>query len=403
MNRKIKIIALLLAVAMLAALAACNNSDEDEEPEDSDPIDVADFLLGFPEGVPEEYNNLGSRIPYSASNGLNELGHWNDARALNYVDFGDFDWQNIEFPHFLTEITDMMVEERIYAILSEYPMDSVENTDREVEDGDQVNIDFVGSVGGVEFEGGSTDGAGMDVEAGSDQFIDDFLSQIIGAMPGDEVNVRVSFPDEYPMNPDLAGKPALFVTTINFIHDPEDEDVYVERNFKDNYGWTTMEEYREGVREMIFRERHESFMTELFDEHITVEIPERVRQVAVENSIRFHQNSAYEMDFDTFEDYLRNALQVESGVREFVERSLPRTEERIRNQLIIQAMAETLDLQVSNDDIRAFFDESGGLDTDIDETIAARGIEFLKLETLGWKVRSFLIESGTYLDPPADD
>lgn len=88
-----------------------------------------------------------------------------------------------------------------------------------VENGDTVNIDYVGSVDGVEFEGGSTQGQGTDLVIGSGSYIDDFEEQLIGAHPRDEVDVYATFPDPYNNNPDLSGKEALFEVTINGIYE----------------------------------------------------------------------------------------------------------------------------------------------------------------------------------------
>lgn len=87
-----------------------------------------------------------------------------------------------------------------------------------VEDGDTVNIDYVGSVDGVEFDGGNTNGAGTDLTIGSGRYIDDFEEQLIGAHPGDTVNVNVTFPEDYG-NEELNGQDALFVVTVNGIYD----------------------------------------------------------------------------------------------------------------------------------------------------------------------------------------
>lgn len=87
-----------------------------------------------------------------------------------------------------------------------------------VEDGDTVNIDYVGTIDGVEFEGGSTDGNGTDLVIGSGNYIDDFEEQLIGAHPGDTVEVQVTFPEDYG-NEDLNGKDAVFTVTINGIYE----------------------------------------------------------------------------------------------------------------------------------------------------------------------------------------
>lgn len=71
------------------------------------------------------------------------------------------------------------------------------DTSLTVKDGDTVNIDYVGKIDGTAFDGGSTNGQGTDLEIGSGSYIDDFEDQLVGAHPGDEVEVTVTFPDDY--------------------------------------------------------------------------------------------------------------------------------------------------------------------------------------------------------------
>ena len=87
-----------------------------------------------------------------------------------------------------------------------------------VENGDTVNIDYVGSIDGVEFSGGNTQGMGTDLVIGSGSYIDDFEEQLIGAHPGDNVTVTVTFPEDYGKE-DLNGKEAVFEVTVNGIYD----------------------------------------------------------------------------------------------------------------------------------------------------------------------------------------
>ena len=88
----------------------------------------------------------------------------------------------------------------------------------EVKDGDTVNIDYVGKIDDVAFGGGSTDGNGTDLVIGSGSYIDNFEEQLIGAHPGDKVEVKVTFPDDYQAT-DLAGKEAVFDVTVNGIYE----------------------------------------------------------------------------------------------------------------------------------------------------------------------------------------
>ena len=87
-----------------------------------------------------------------------------------------------------------------------------------VKDGNQVNIDYVGYIDGKAFDGGDTQGQGTDLTIGSGSYIDDFEDQLIGAHPGDKVEVKVTFPENYG-NDELNGKEATFKVTVNGIYE----------------------------------------------------------------------------------------------------------------------------------------------------------------------------------------
>ncbi len=87
-----------------------------------------------------------------------------------------------------------------------------------VENGDTVNIDYVGYIDGVEFEGGSTDGAGTDLVIGSGTYIDGFEEGIIGHTVGETFDLNLSFPDDY-WNTEYAGKDVVFTVTLNEIYE----------------------------------------------------------------------------------------------------------------------------------------------------------------------------------------
>lgn len=84
-----------------------------------------------------------------------------------------------------------------------------------VQNGDIVNIDYVGRIDGIKFEGGSAEK--QDLEIGSGTFIDGFESGLIGAKKGDTVDVETTFPADYKANPELSGKKAIFTVTIHKI------------------------------------------------------------------------------------------------------------------------------------------------------------------------------------------
>ncbi len=86
-----------------------------------------------------------------------------------------------------------------------------------VEDGDTINIDYVGTIDGEEFTGNSTGGKGEQALIGSGSYIDDFEDQLIGHHVGETVDVTVTFPEDYP-DDTMRNKEAVFVTVINGIY-----------------------------------------------------------------------------------------------------------------------------------------------------------------------------------------
>ena len=115
------------------------------------------------------------------------------------------------------DISDALSTEDIYE-LSDSEVDYNTDTSLVVEDGDTVNIDYTGYVDGVAFEGGSTDGYGTSLTIGSGTYIDDFEEQLIGHNVGEEVEVNVTFPENYG-NEELNGKDAVFDVVINGIYE----------------------------------------------------------------------------------------------------------------------------------------------------------------------------------------
>ena len=124
------------------------------------------------------------------------------------------DYKGVTVEKTIQSVTDEDVQNEIDNALANYPVEVVQAA----KEGDTVNIDYVGKIDGTAFDGGSTNGQGTDLEIGSGSYIDDFEDQLVGAHPGDEVEVTVTFPDDYGAA-DLAGKEAVFDVTVNGIYE----------------------------------------------------------------------------------------------------------------------------------------------------------------------------------------
>lgn len=169
------------------------------------------------------------------------------------------------------EYSDDEIDSRIGSLLNA-KAEFNDDASLEVKDGDTINLDYVGSVDGVEFEGGSTGGNGTTLTIGSGTYIDTFEQQLIGSHPGDSVTVKVSFPEEYPNNPDLAGKPAVFECVVNSVKViPELTDEFVKENYSE-YGSTT-EELREAIRKDGREANLQTYLSKYIDDNAEASVP----------------------------------------------------------------------------------------------------------------------------------
>lgn len=200
------------------------------------------------------------------SKGLANDGRIEKADLASMLDLVDY--KNISVPADEVAATTEEVEEKIASTLESYKELS---TDEQlvIADGDEVNIDFVGTVDGVEFEGGNSGGAGYDLTIGSGSFVDDFEQQLIGHKPGEEVSVEVTFPEDYAE--ELAGKDAVFAVTVNGIKvTPELTDAFVAENLVDAEEVSTAADYRAKVEDDIYRQHLQEYLKTYVVEHSTV-------------------------------------------------------------------------------------------------------------------------------------
>lgn len=153
--------------------------------------------------------NTASISDFSA--GITDDGFMEDVTALDYVDLCDID--KIQISKSDVYPTDEEIQDHINQLLADYPIADI-NPDRVLVEGDTINLDYVGTVDGVEFAGGSTQGQGTELTLGSGQYIPGFEDQVIGHKVGETFDINVKFPDEYNGG-ELDGKNAVFKITVN--------------------------------------------------------------------------------------------------------------------------------------------------------------------------------------------
>jgi trigger factor len=267
---------------------------------------------------------------------------------------------------------------------------------RAVKNGDTVNIDYVGSIGGVEFENGSTGGNGTDVTIGTTQYIDNFLEQLIGHKPGETVNVRVTFPKDYG-EATLQGKSALFVTTINYIAEtavPELTDAFVAENLASYNGWKTVKEMKDDIRANLQKAAIEHFITEYFTSKITIKsVPEKLVEYRQKLNLYYLRNQveSYGMGFD---DAL-NTMGF-SSIDEYFEANYDSIKNEAVIFLVFQAIAEDAGISINSKDIEEYFAKYYGL-TDYSYYEESFGLPYVKLNVMYQKVLDYVIENAVRL------
>lgn len=177
----------------------------------------------------------------------------------------DLNLGNLVVPANQVEYSDEDVEADISNMLDEHTYTD-DSKDYELKKDDVAVIDYVGSIDGVVFEGGSAED--YELTLGSGSFIDTFEQQLIGSHPGDHVTVNVSFPDPYENNPDLAGKPAVFEVDIKGVSiTPELTDAFVKENFSE-YA-STVDEYKAYLKKTGYDEQYDEKVKEYIESYIS--------------------------------------------------------------------------------------------------------------------------------------
>ncbi|MBQ7968889.1 MAG: FKBP-type peptidyl-prolyl cis-trans isomerase [Clostridia bacterium] len=161
-----------------------------------------------------------------------------------YVTIGDF--PNVEID---MDKVQEKVDEAVENIAKQYAENLKEGT---VEDGDTVNIDYVGKIDGKEFSGGSA--KGTDLKIGSKEFIDGFESGLIGKKIGEKVDLNLVFPDDY--KEELAGKAVVFTVTINSVKARTNPDL-TDKMVEEKTDYLTVSEFlkntkKETIEEMLW-------------------------------------------------------------------------------------------------------------------------------------------------------
>lgn len=222
--------------------------------------------------------------------------------------------------------------------------------DRAVANGDSIKLDFDGSVDGVPFEGGKAEN--YDLVIGSGSFIPGFEEQLVGAEIGKELDVNVTFPEEYHAK-ELAGKAAVFKCKVNEIKVkelPEADDDFAQ----DVSEFDTLAEYKEDIKKRLTEKKEteaknakETAALEKAVENAQMDIPaamidNQVRQMADDFARRIQSQGI------SLEQYLQFTGMTADKL---LDQMRPEAEKRIKNSLVLEAIAKAESFEISDEKV----------------------------------------------------
>ena len=276
------------------------------------------------------------------------------------VELGQY--KGVEVAKNVTEITEDDVNaeiERARERVSRY----VDVEDRAVKMDDQVTLNYAGFCEGEQFEGGTAEGHKLVIGSGS--FIPGFEEQLVGAEIGKEVEVNVTFPEEYHAE-NLKGKPATFKCTVTAIQE-KDVPALDDEFAKDVSECETLEEYKAKTYDDLKKKADErddgEFENAVIDAvaaNATIDIPEAMIEDRIDERIReFTMNMRYQgLDMET---YYKITGQTEETLREQLKES---AEHDVRVRLVLEAIRDAEGVELTDEDVEAeivkYVERNGG-------------------------------------------
>jgi trigger factor len=266
-----------------------------------------------------------------------------------YVKVGNY--KGLEYTSQKASVTDEEVDVEIQRRLQKAAKTENSKTGK-VENGDTINISFVGKIDGKEFEGGSSEST--DITVGTTQMIDGFVEGLIGKNVGDSVTLNLKFPDDYGKT-DLQGKAVEFKVTINSkkkISVPKLNKEFVKKNSK----FTTVKEYKEGVKKELLNQKQKSIdstvkqelWSRIINKSKAKKYPEKELNEAMSQANKLEESykaqaQNYGMEWET---YLKTVMRTDKKGFEKLKQEYAKN--IVFNRMVMYSIARSENISLSN-------------------------------------------------------
>lgn len=260
-------------------------------------------------------------------------------------------YKGVEVTKMDTTVTDEEVENQIQSTLRSNP-EYIEITDRAAQDGDRVDIDFVGKLDGEAFDGGSAEG--YKLVLGSHSFIDGFEDGLVGAEVGQKLDLNLTFPENYG-SAELAGQDVVFEVTVNGIEEVKDavlDDAFVQRVSD----FTNVDEYRADVRSRLESAKEQMAEQQIENDayfaalgNSEYELNEDAVNQYFEDQMNYHNSISSMYGFSSVEDYAATVYQMDNETFEnYVKES---AENAVKEKLMMEEIIKAENLTADDADI----------------------------------------------------
>ncbi len=304
------------------------------------------------------------------------------------------DYKGVEIEKVTQEVKDEDVENELKAVQKRNARMLL--VERPAKEGDTVLFDYAGFVGDEQFEGGTAER--QELVLGSGMFIPGFEEQLIGATPGEKVDVKVTFPTEYHAE-DLAGKDAVFHCLVHEIKEeqlPELDDEFA----KDVSEYDTLEELKNANRERLESYAKSSAENQMKDAAIVkvveaneVEIPRAMVEDEIERMIN-ELNQQFRYQGITIDKYLEFTGK---NMADFREEIRPEAEKAVKTRIILMGIAEAEKIEVSAEEMEEELNTMAAqyqMTADkIKEMIGVENLTFLQKDLQAKKAIDFIYDN----------
>lgn len=334
--------------------------------------------------------------------GSGEIVEYYDFDLTPYVTLGQY--KGLEYTPGTTEITDDDVDAKIDSVIQSN-ITMVEVTDRPAQNGDTLNIDYVGRIGGIPFEGGTANG--QSIVLGNNSYIPGFGDGLLGTKAGDTVVLALTFPEDYH-NADYAGRDSEFTVTVNKIeieNVPEFTDEFVQSISET---CKTTEEYRAEVRAELQQtaddNEKELKLAALMDQ--VVENSEVIDYPQVELDRYIGQMNDYYNDYAeyysmTLEDFCANYMGL--TIDEYNEQCQDFAKDAVGRELVVYAIIHAENITLTDEEYAervAQYAEDYG--TDVETFEASYDISMIRQSFLMDKAYELVADSAVIVEASAE-